>query len=281
MKLITWNIQWCRGCDGRVDPVRIIDTARRMADFDVLCLQEVSDGFPGLSGSAGENQFAIIAALLPEFHAIEGVAVDVPGPGGRRARFGNMMLSRLPVLAVWRHLLDWPADPESVGMQRVAIEAVIDAPGGPLRVMTTHLEYYSKRQRAAQVEHLRALHSLACSHRNDRSAPRHVGSPFEARLRPTPALLCGDFNFLPTSDEYERMQAPIDRAPAWRDAWTLLHTGAPHAHTNGVHDRVQWPAPHTCDFVFVSEDLAPRAVSLRVESETDASDHQPVLIELQ
>lgn len=281
MKLITWNIQWCRGCDGRVDPVRIIDTARRLADFDVLCLQEVSDGFPGLSGSAGENQFAIIAALLPEFHAIEGVAVDVPGPGGRRARFGNMMLSRLPVLGVWRHLLDWPADTESVGMQRVAIEAVIDAPGGPLRVMTTHLEYYSRPQRAAQVDHLRALHALACAHCNDRGQPRHVGSPFEARLRPTRALLCGDFNFLPESDEYRHLQIPIEGAPAWRDAWTLLHADTPHPHTNGVHDRVQWPTPHTCDFVFVTEDLAPQLVSLRVDSVSDASDHQPVIIELQ
>ena len=281
MKLVTWNIQWCRGCDGRVDPVRIIDTARRLADFDILCLQEVSDGFPGLAGSAGENQFAILAALLPGFHAVEGVAVDVPGAQGGRARFGNLLLSRLPVLGTWRHLLDWPVDSESVGMQRVAIEAVINAPGGPLRVLTTHLEYYSKRQRAAQVEHLRALHALACAHRDDRGQPRHVGSPFEARLRPTPALLCGDFNFVPESHEYARMHAPIDGAPAWRDAWTLLHGDTPHVHTNGVHDRVQWPAPHTCDFIFVTEDLAPRLRSLAVDSATDASDHQPLLVEVQ
>ena len=40
MKLITWNIQWARGVDNKVDPRRIIDHAREMADFDVLCLQE-------------------------------------------------------------------------------------------------------------------------------------------------------------------------------------------------------------------------------------------------
>ena len=99
MKLITWNIQWCRGCDGRVDPERIIDTARDLADFDVLCLQEVSDGFPGLAGSVGENQFGILASLLPGYQAVEGIAVDVPGARGGRARFGNLLLSRLPV---WR-----------------------------------------------------------------------------------------------------------------------------------------------------------------------------------
>jgi endonuclease/exonuclease/phosphatase family metal-dependent hydrolase len=45
MKLVTWNIQWCRGCDGRVDPQRIVDDARAFADFDVLCLQEVAANF--------------------------------------------------------------------------------------------------------------------------------------------------------------------------------------------------------------------------------------------
>jgi endonuclease/exonuclease/phosphatase family metal-dependent hydrolase len=47
MKLITWNVQWCRGCDGRVDPSRIVEHARALADFDVLCLQEVAHNFPG------------------------------------------------------------------------------------------------------------------------------------------------------------------------------------------------------------------------------------------
>ncbi|MGE5088336.1 MAG: endonuclease/exonuclease/phosphatase family protein, partial [Candidatus Levyibacteriota bacterium] len=46
MKLITWNVQWCRGVDGRVDPARIVAEARRFADFDVLCLQEIADNYP-------------------------------------------------------------------------------------------------------------------------------------------------------------------------------------------------------------------------------------------
>ena len=280
MKLITWNIQWCRGCDGLVDPVRIIDTVRQLADFDVLCLQEVSDGFPGLAGSAGENQFAILSAQLPDFHAVEGVAVDVPGAKSRRARFGNLLLSKLPVLAVWRHLLAWPYDASAVGMQRMAVEAVIKTSLGPLRVITTHLEYYSVRQRTAQVEHLRDLHREACSHALDRGMVRHLGSPFEARLRPVSALLCGDFNCLTDSAEYARMHDPIEGVPAWRDAWTVAHPGQPHAHTNGVHDRIQWPTPHTCDYVFITEDLTPSIRSMQVDLHTDASDHRPVLIEL-
>ena len=55
MKLITWNIQWCRGCDGRVDPARIARVARETTDFDALCLQEVASNYADLSGS-GKNQ---------------------------------------------------------------------------------------------------------------------------------------------------------------------------------------------------------------------------------
>ena len=55
MILITWNVQWCRGVDGRVDPARIVAEAKALADFDVLCLQEIADNFPHprLPGSAG------------------------------------------------------------------------------------------------------------------------------------------------------------------------------------------------------------------------------------
>jgi endonuclease/exonuclease/phosphatase family metal-dependent hydrolase len=38
MKLVTWNTQWCCGLDGLVSPGRIVQDARRLADFDVLCL---------------------------------------------------------------------------------------------------------------------------------------------------------------------------------------------------------------------------------------------------
>src|SRR5436305_13372304 len=100
MKLITWNIQWCRGVDGVVDPGRIVDHARKFADFDVLCLQEVARNYPGLAGSGGADQFALLAALLPGFTALEGVAVDEFSSTDGRRQFGNMILTRLPVVQV-------------------------------------------------------------------------------------------------------------------------------------------------------------------------------------
>jgi len=79
-----------------------------------------------------------------------------------------------------------------------------------------------------------------------------------------------------------RLLSPIDaRTPSYRDAWDCLHSGSLRPPTVGVHDQVQWPGlPFTWDFIFVSEDLAPRVRELRVDLTSDASDHQPMVLEL-
>jgi endonuclease/exonuclease/phosphatase family metal-dependent hydrolase len=288
VKLITWNIQWCRGCDGRVDPQRIIDHARTLADFDVLCLQEVAANFPGLAGSSGEDQFLELARLLPGYEAVPGVAVDLPDASGRRRRFGNLVLSRLPVNRVLRHQLPWPARasiPGKPGMPRLLLEVSVQSPLGDIRVMTTHLEYYSPVHRAAQVEAIRDVHAQSCAHAAGAVSPageRNLsGSPFEWAVQPAPAILTGDFNFKPDDPLHQRMQAPLDGAGApLVDSWTIANPGVPHQDTNGVHDRVQWPSPYPCDFIYVSADLAPRVRRVVVDPDSQASDHQPVLIEL-
>ncbi len=281
MRLITWNVQWCRGVDGRVDPARIVDHARRLGDFDVLCLQEIASNFPMLGGSAGEDQFGMLAALLPGFTRVDGVAVDIPdGRGGRRL-FGNMILSRLPVLRVIRHALPWPVEDGVKSMPRVLIEASVEAKSGPLRILTTHFEFHSVRQRAAQVEAVRAAHAEACaSARGDISRTGDAGT-YAFLARPEEAILTADFNMRPADPLLARLAAPFgDGAPAFRDAWRIAHAGADHPHTAGVHDHVQWPEPHACDFIYVTDTLAARVVDCAVDLETAASDHQPVMLTL-
>lgn len=280
MKLITWNIQWGRGADGRVDLDRIVAHASRLADFDVLCLQEVSAGYPELPGCDGSDQFQGLADRLPTYTAIAGVATDTPHPAGGRRFFGNMIFSRFPVLQVFRHLLPWPADLDLASMQRIAVEATLDTPLGLVRVTTTHLEYYSSRQRAAQVERLRELHQEAVSQAGT-PRPSDEG-PFFFVPRAAASILTGDFNCLPESPDRARLLAAMeDATPPYRDAWELTHSGEPHAPTVGIYDKTQWPGPpFTYDFVFVSEDLAPRVKEVRVDATTDASDHQPVLLVL-
>ena len=86
MKLVTWNIQWCRGCDGRVDPPRIVDHARAFADFDVLCLQEVAANFPTLKGSQRRGPVRRASPrCCPASRAVVATPVDIVGPDGSRA----------------------------------------------------------------------------------------------------------------------------------------------------------------------------------------------------
>ena len=245
MKLISWNIQWCRGCDGQVDPARIVAHARALADFDVLCLQEVASNFPALAGSSGENQFELLAALLPGYTPIRGIAVDVAAPDGRRREFGNMILSRYPVVQVQRIQLPWPSDPEVRSMPRLLLDATVETPFGRVRIMTTHLEYYSQAQRVAQVEALRAHHAEACGHAlRDRPHDASHG-PFHSHRQAVSAILTGDFNFRADDPLRQRVMAPFDdpAVPPLDDIWCALRPGVPHAHTSGVHDRAQWPEP--------------------------------------
>jgi endonuclease/exonuclease/phosphatase family metal-dependent hydrolase len=285
MKLITWNVQWCRGVDLVVDPARIVDEARRLADFDVLCLQEIADNYadPRLGGSDGEDQFARLAALLPAYVAIPAVAVDQPGEGLRRRRFGNVILSRMPVLQVYRYLLPYPCDPGVPGMPRVAIEAVVRAESGDVRIITTHLEYYSERQRMAQVDALRAIYAEGHAHARDAQITMNDGGPFQTYVRPRATLITGDCNFEPDSAEYARMLALFaDGTPPLVDAWHVVHPGASHPATFKIYQKDEPTDPELhCDFIFVAEELRARIRDIRVDSRTQASDHQPVILTVQ
>ena len=221
MKLITWNIQWGLGLDGRCDLARVVADAKRITDFDVLCLQEVSDNFSELKGNDGANQFAELARLLPGYAAVEGVALDIPDRRGRRKRFGNMILSRYPVGQVLRWMLPWETD-RTKNMPRLLIEAVVMTPSGPLRVMTTHLEYSSDKLRKAQVEGIREAHRAACARV---ASPREPGAGTYA-VQPTTAsaILTGDFNMRPEDPTKLRLSEPFETgAPRLLDAWTALN----------------------------------------------------------
>ena len=283
MKLITWNIQWGLGLDGRVDLGRIVARACAIADFDVLCMQEVADNFPapGLEGNGDRDQFAELGELLPGYTRVEGYGIDLPGDGARRRRFGNVIFSRYGVLSVRRHALPWPADGGKRTMPRVAVEATLQAPMGALRVTTAHLEYYSEVQRRAQAVRLRNLHDEACQRAANPGFETHDGSPFDATAQTVHAILAGDFNFPPENPAYGDIQSPLaGNGPRYRDAWPHIHHHQPHTPTFCVHSREYAKTPYCCDFVFVSDSMAERVRSIEVDSAALESDHQPVLVEI-
>ena len=284
--ILSWNIQAGRGVDGRVDLARIARTIRALADADVICLQEVESRGSGDTGDRVESvdgeQFEALRRLFPGHAAVIGAGIERAEPGtGSMYRFGNMVLSRLPLLSVFRHLLPQPATSAAMHMSRQATEVTVRSPDGPLRVVTTHLEYHSSVHRRAQIARLRELQAeVAAQARHP--APAEDTGPYACIARPPSAVFCGDFNMESDSEEYAALLAPFDGgAPDLVDAWPALYPGRPHDPTCGIFDHRQWPdGAHCRDFFLVTEELQPRLRSLRVDLRTDASDHQPAVLVL-
>ena len=140
-----------------------------------------------------------------------------------------MILSRLPVAQVLRVQLPWPADPaRSQHAADAARGRASQAPFGPLRVMTTHLEYYShgaargagRGAARAPRRGVRARPRRPRPQRLRRSVP---GPAADASRRSSPATsTCA-----PTIRCTRGMTAPFDDAAraAFCDAWQLLHPG--------------------------------------------------------
>lgn len=277
IEIISWNIQWGRGADGAVDMSRLIEELHRLGEFDLICLQEVASRFPGLKGGHGEDGIAILQAAFPDHALVAAEAVDRPHPEGGRSRFGNLVLSRLPVGAVVRHRLPWPPEPKRPSMPRSAVELVVTQPGGaPLRIITTHLEYYSAIQRAAQVDYLVARQREAIEWAAIKAHPKDRGGPFARPAWPVAAVLCGDFNFTPGSDDWVAMTA----GGFWVDGWSHCHPDQPHPPSAGIHG-AEWPEhPLCCDFAFVSGAALGAVVDVRYDASSAASDHQPVVLRL-
>lgn len=279
MKLVTWNTQWCCGLDGVVSPERIVRGARQLGDFDVLCLQEVAVNYPRLEGNAGHDQPALLAELLPGFQLFFGAAVDEFEAGERR-RFGNLVATRLPVTQVQHHALPYPADAGVRSMPRMCTVVTMRDPQlGPVRVMTTHLEYYSKVQRMAQARALRDLH---LAYHAQALAPPEAstdGSPFQGKVHTTQAIVCGDFNLDASEPEYAHLTQPASAGQLW-DSWRLLHGEAPHAPTFRLFDRRYGPEPVVSDFVLVSDALKDKVKAFAIDAQTRVSDHQPVMVDI-
>jgi endonuclease/exonuclease/phosphatase family metal-dependent hydrolase len=279
VKLITWNVQWFCGLDGVIDVARVVRTAREMADFDVLCLQEVAVNYPRLKGNASHDQPALLRALLPGFEVCFGAAVDeLADDGTGRRRFGNVIATRLPVLQLQSHALPYPAEAGVRSMPRLALCATLLAPWGPVRVMTTHLEYYSQPMRLAQVAELKRLQAQAGAHAAAPPLADDSGGPFQAKRHTADCIVTGDFNFDASGPEYALMTGTDGSAGGFVDTWVQRHGTTPQPPTFHVHDSTYSPVPVACDFVFATSGVASRVREAAVDSVTTVSDHQPVCV---
>ena len=292
MKLVTYNIQYSKGKDGRYDLERI---AEALYGADVIALQEVERHWPR-TGMA--DQPADLATLMPGYYWAYGSGFDMDtsevGADGvvinRRRQFGNMLLSRWPL--TWSRLYILPKlnCVDEFNMDMPALEAVIDVPGGPLRTWSIHLSSVSCRERMMQIDYLLGLHDHAADTGGAwTGAPVVRGDTSWSGGAPPPAMpheaiWMGDFNAKPDGPEYAAIVGPKDPnygrvryADRFADAWV--------AAGNDEADGVTYPAGQNfpdmrLDYCFVSTGLSHRVRAARVDMDADGSDHQPVWVEM-
>ena len=288
MKIVTYNVQYGRGRDGRFDLDRI---AGEVAGADLVALQEVERFW---SRSGGLDQPRLIAGHFPGHYPAYGAGIDLhlagAGPGedsaGKRRQFGNMLLSRTPLLAVRHHLLPKYASlGPPMSLQRSALEGVIAVRAGHVRVYSIHLTHLAAETRLPQVEALLGIHANAV-----REGPPISGSGLgdEWTLDGTPppmprdAILLGDFNMQPDSEEYERIVGPtspyggrLTNPEGFVDAWVEAGNAIDAGPTGEVRGR-----PARLDYCFVSAGLKDRIRAARVDVDATGSDHQPVWVEI-
>ncbi len=189
---MTYNIQFGRGIDGRIDLDRI---ARVITPFqpDVLLLQEVDIGQPR---SGHVDQVEYLAALL-ELPATFAPTIQTSG-----ARYGNATFSRLPVVAS-----EWVALPYRAGrprsIPRCALVTQLDWPaaGIELQTVNTHLSVVASDRPAQMATVARTING-------------------------GPTLVAGDFNCMPWSSPFRtlaRELRPITRgARSWPSPFPVV-----------------------------------------------------------
>ncbi len=286
IKLASYNIQYGVGKDHRLDLNRI---AAELGHADLIALQEVEVGNP-LRGM--RDQPEELANILGHQHCVYGPGVDVyldpsltGGRPGLRQKFGNMILSRWPILSVVTHALPKVALRDLLHLQCMLIETVIGTPAGPLRFCCTHLSHMSPMTRMPQVHALREI-MLDALHRG---AP--LGGVDDDMFLaetfpdwPNGGIIMGDMNFTPDAPEYAFLigdLSPIlgtrvQRAGGLYDAWQL----AGHAESEGnTFVRPNRPA-RRFDYCFVTPEYSTAIRSMSVDDAAVGSDHQPIFVEL-
>ena len=280
--IASWNIQNGKGTDGVVSLPHIAEVILGMGEPDVICLQEVSRHLPLFGADVAADQIAELGSLFPGYEVIFGIAIEAGSTGSApRWQYGNATLTRLPVLSVFHHPLPQPAHAGVRQMPRQVTEVTVATGGSSLRVMNTHLEFHSLAQRLAQIARLRELHLQVAANVHNLPDFDDSGS-YRFLDRPESCVVCGDFNIEVGSPEYAAMLASAgEDMPCFRDAWRISHADRPHDPTCGVHDNVQWPqGPHCRDFFFVAGAASLAVQNVCVDTETNASDHQPLMLSI-
>lgn len=288
MNLLSYNIQYGFGADGVYDLTR---AAAVMQGADLIALQEVERHW---ARSNHDDQPALLQQMLPQHHAVYGPAFDMDAATmdgarvvNRRRQFGPMILSRWPILWSRLHLLPMRRMHDPLNTQTAALEACIDAPGGPLRVFSLHLAHVGVQERAEQIVHLQAILDRAAlcgppwSGTDDEPARNWTeGQPEPPN--PGAVIVMGDFNCEPGSAEMLQLLGQTPYHPDACYAQGLVDVvgrcGGPRPTHRKIIDGQQ--RLRQLDHILTSPDLAGRARAAWSGPDQMASDHFPLWVHL-
>lgn len=286
VKFVTYNIQYGKGIDGKTDLARI---AKELAGADVIALQEVDRLW---ARNGGADQPAELAELLGNYYWVYGAGMDMDASYhddsgklvNRRRQHGEMILSKTPILSTRTFPLPKIASITRHAIQAALVEAVIEAPWGPLRIYNTHLFYWSPDFAQTQADFV-----LERIHAAPHEGGAWCGGPGidahwlnDEPMPPMPhdAILMGDMNSGPESPVYEKFVGPksmeggrVQSAQGFVDPWVWL--GNEENSGKSAHFDTR-----RIDHCFVSASLRQRIQGMHIDESAQGSDHLPVWLTL-
>ncbi|MDB5525798.1 MAG: Endonuclease [Rhizobium sp.] len=286
MKFVSFNIQYGVGLDGVYDPKRI---ANAVKGADIVAFQEVSRNLPKNSQA---DLPAVFSDLMPDYFPAFGPGTDTDAGSEiingtariRRMQFGNMILSRYPILAIRNLLLPRTRTYDKLNIQRSALEALIATPSGPIRVYSVHLDHRHPGERISQIAFLKDRATLYGVEGGAVTGGGELG--FADIPHTDDYVIMGDFNMLPESPEYIAMVGASDvyygRTPRATDPTDSLSCLG-----SRVAGDFTWEEPgkpeirQYLDYCFVSGSMVGRLGNGWVDQDCIASDHKPIWVEVE
>lgn len=291
MKLVSYNIQYGFGGDGRYDLARC---AKVVAGADIIALQEVERHWLRTNE---DDQPALLCQLLPGYHWVYGPAFDMDASEqrdgrivNRRRQFGTMILSKLPIAWSRLHTLPLRRTARPLNTRNAALECMIRTPAGPVRFFSLHLAHIAAEERLEQIDYLLAEHRRVSREGGpwsglDDEPARNWSNGEPEPENPLAVIWMGDFNMEPGSAEYRRIvgSTPYHRGAAYLDGFVdaaavaRAPTADFHTHEKVIDGRL---AKRRLDHCFVGGMLAERVRSVSADIGEIASDHFPLRIDI-
>ncbi len=301
MKIVTYNIQFGLGKDGRFDLERI---ASEVGGADIIALQEVERHW---KRTGYVDQPARLGQILDRYYWAYGPYFDVnasaPQPDGRiknvRRQFGNMILSKTPILSTRLFPLPKSALRQRHNMVVGVFEGVVELQhDGALRIYNAHLGARSQHDRVAQIISIRDTIRRAPAEGGAWTGDLahalwddHGHTLWEEDATPPPMpesfVLLGDFNLEAKDPEYDYLVGPRDgdlgrlsSKEEFVDTWVAAGNNEDEGVTYITHPSTSPAQGLRIDYAFVDQTMEKRVLGAWIDEAAQGSDHQPYWLDL-